>query len=109
MHAAFPELTVVRGHVWTLDRGRAAHWWLETADGAIVDPTASQFAALCDYEPWVPGTEVRVGRCMECGAEIMEALLSLDIDVSKCICSPECAKAFETAINGHAAGLSRAK
>ena len=54
----FPELKRVRGFV-TLRTGlRRSHWWLETASGEIVDPTASQFdseyfwhAGIAFYEP----------------------------------------------------------
>ncbi len=49
MIAAFPELKRVRGFVRFSDSSKtshtagSAHWWCETADGTIVDPTASQF------------------------------------------------------------------
>jgi hypothetical protein len=50
--------------------GRREHWWCETPDGTIVDPTASQFDFVGEYVPWEPGAEVRVGRCMDCGEDI---------------------------------------
>lgn len=44
MVAAFHELRRVAGWALTADRGRVEHWWCETPDGAVVDPTASQYA-----------------------------------------------------------------
>ena len=38
MVKAFPELRRVRGHY-----GWCPHWWCETPDGTVVDPTARQF------------------------------------------------------------------
>lgn len=96
MAAAFPELSIVRGHVIDGRWGKRAHWWLVTPAGEIVDPTAAQFPALFEYEPWSPGQEVRVGRCMNCGDDIYLAVDTLDIEPpQKCICSEACARAFD--------------
>ena len=71
MVASFPELLRVRGHVrmWASPDGdeRAwTHWWCLTPDGAIMDPTASQFPSPLDYMPF---DEARpyAGRCRTCG------------------------------------------
>lgn len=98
----FPELTVVKGHVYCpAPWGRRAHWWATAPDGSIVDPTASQFPGIFEYEPWVPGTEVRVGKCMNCGCEIWEAVESIDTEPpQKCICSPECHADFAAYLEG---------
>ena len=55
----FPELKRVKGFVTLRSGLRRSHWWLETADGKIVDPTASQFeteyfwyAGIASYEPF---------------------------------------------------------
>jgi hypothetical protein len=69
MQAAFPELRLVRGHVYCA-WGKRGHWWLETVQGDIVDPTKDQFPLIERYEEWEEGDEVRLGRCMECGKEI---------------------------------------
>lgn len=90
MQTAFPELKQIRGHVYTLSWGKRGHVWLEAPDGTIVDPTASQFPVILSYEPWVPGCTVRVGKCMNCGEEIWEALESLEHVVERCVCSDEC-------------------
>lgn len=73
MHRAFPELTIVKGHVHcAAPWGKRGHWWLTTADGAIIDPTRAQFNStiVWAYEPYVEGDDVRLGACMECGASI---------------------------------------
>ncbi len=51
MQREFPELILRGGYVRT-PLGCDTHFWLTTADGVIVDPTASQFGTLEleDYE-----------------------------------------------------------
>jgi len=95
MKAAFPELTTVRGHILDLRWSRRSHVWLTTTDGAIVDPTASQFPALYEYEPWTPDSLVRLGKCMECGAEIWGKVESLDVEPPmKSVCGDACERAL---------------
>lgn len=92
---SFPELEHVRGHVWTT-WGKRAHHWAVTPDGTIVDPTASQFEAVFEYEPWKPGDPIRVGKCMNCGDEIWRAVESLDTEIKQeCICSEICKDEFD--------------
>lgn len=69
MAAAFPELTRVRGHYYCDRWGERTHWWLVTADGTIVDPTAQQFPSkgTGTYVPWVEGEEEPTGTCLNCG------------------------------------------
>ena len=67
MVAVFPELTRVRGHVYLLSGRYVPHWWLTTADGEIVDPTASQFSGIVMYDPWDESEPEPVGKCMNCG------------------------------------------
>lgn len=99
---AFPELKHVRGHVWTT-WGKRAHNWAITSDGNIVDPTASQFEAIFEYEPWKPGDLVRVGKCMNCGDEIWRTTESLDKAIKQeCICSDICKNEFELYLQGEA-------
>jgi hypothetical protein len=64
MVAAFPELNRVRGFV-TAYGPRRPHWWCVAPDGAIIDPTAAQFAGILTYEEFV-GPEP-IGRCSNCG------------------------------------------
>lgn len=94
MVLAFPELKKVPGHVYC-GWGRRGHWWCVTSDGKIVDPTVQQFDIVFEYEPWVPGTEVRVGKCMECGEEIWKAIQSLEEEPGReTFCSKDCEIAF---------------
>lgn len=72
MVEAFPELTQVRGHVLCPEPyGKRGHWWCETEDGTVIDPTAGQFTfGIFSYEEYVEGDEIRLGKCMNCGDEI---------------------------------------
>jgi len=93
MREAFPELTEVAGHVEDAAWGRRAHWWLVAQD-SIVDPTADQFPALYAYEPFEPGSEVRVGKCMHCGEELWAVVDSLDGPIPRrTFCNDECESA----------------
>jgi hypothetical protein len=75
MRAAFPELTEVRG--WA---NNDEHAWLVAPDGAVVDPTVSQFVGwgTIAYRPFKPGDTVRVGRCHQCGDAIFARVERLD-------------------------------
>lgn len=90
MQKAFPELRRVRGHIVCASWGERAHWWLETADGKIVDPTESQFPTIYCYEEYREGDIVKIGKCMNCGTTIM----GLPVEAPKTMCSSECYTAF---------------
>ena len=90
MAAQFPELKRVPGHVRLVSGGSPEHWWCETPDGQILDPTVGQWAeAPIEYVPWRPGDLVRMGRCMNCGESIYGRPESLDGHRKTC-CSDEC-------------------
>lgn len=100
MASAFPELTVTRGHV-QCSWGKRGHWWLLDPEGTIVDPTASQFPDIFEYEQWQPGDTVRVGKCMECGDEIWAPVFELDSEPpQQSICSSACEEAFAASFGG---------
>lgn len=100
----FPELKIVPGHVYT-DWGKRGHFWCETEDGTIIDPTADQFNVIWDYEAFEPGQEVRVGKCMNCGDEIWAAIQSLDeAPPPRSTCSDACHDAIVAEYNGWIAG-----
>jgi hypothetical protein len=63
MAAAFPELRRVRGHY----DGRE-HWWCETPEGEVIDPTAAQFRLGGTYVEHT-GPEP-VGKCLICGGYV---------------------------------------
>lgn len=104
MKEAFPELTIVRGHITDAYWGVRGHWWLIDLDGNIVDPTASQFPALLEYIAWKPGDPILVGACMECGNSRYRKVANLDEPDSFCdnpgeyiqdtFCSLSCEEAF---------------
>lgn len=100
MAAAYPELRRVRGHVDTM-WGRRAHWWLITPDGEIIDPTAGQFQGVaCSYVPWTPDEEVRLGKCMNCGAEIWGVVDTLDSQPRMSACDERCEAELAAWIDG---------
>ncbi len=87
MAVAFPELRRVRGHyfcfVWCCDR---AHWWMETAAGEVIDPTAEQFPSkgrgiYREHEGQEPS-----GKCPNCGGYVYD---------SGTVCSDVCARSYE--------------
>jgi hypothetical protein len=57
-------------------------------------PTESQFPAVLSYAEWKPGDEVRIGKCMDCGQEIWEAVASLDDARTKRFCNEACERSF---------------
>lgn len=71
--AAHPELRRVRGHYLCAHWGARTHWWCETVDGRVVDPTAGQFPSLGRgvYVEFA-GTEehCRSGVCRDCGGAV---------------------------------------
>jgi len=69
MAEVFPELNTVSGWAYC-ERGRVEHWWCETTEGDVVDPTAGQYEALIGYERYEPGMEIGIGKCRDCGSVI---------------------------------------
>jgi len=69
MIEAFPELRRVRGHYYCAIWGEREHWWLETEDGKIVDPTAEQFPSrgFGEYIEWDESQRLPTGMCPNCG------------------------------------------
>lgn len=106
MRETFPELKEVRGHVYC-DWGKRGHAWLEDNDGNIIDPTSLQFMVIFEYEPWKPGDEVLVGKCMNCGEQIWAAVKTLDEPpASKSTCSINCERALIKYLNGEVRAIS---
>lgn len=93
MVEAFPELKRVCGFVHT-PNGKEEHWWCVTADGKVVDPTASQFSVVFEYEILVlkrtaDRNRVPVGRCLDCGDSTYFNSYSHDF------CNEACVQSFE--------------
>lgn len=80
MVVAFPELRVVRGYY-----GGCSHWWCETPDGEVVDPTAAQFEPGDSYVEY-DGPDP-LGKCMNCGSYVWTGGFSG-------FCSSECLAAI---------------
>lgn len=74
MLAAFPELERVRGYYYCLTWGEREHWWLKTKEGAIVDPTATQFPTKGNgvYAELDPDAKEPTGMCPECGEYVYD-------------------------------------
>lgn len=103
MMKSFPELKQVAGYVCFPDGGRAEHFWCVTPDGKVIDPTASQYQlqAFPDeltYEPWQPGDEVQIGRCMDCGERIYGRPEALG-GIREQFCDKDCYKSFSLSLN----------
>jgi hypothetical protein len=76
MCEAFPELRRAAGFVYCT-WGRDQHWWCVTPDGLIVDPTATQFECVYEYEEIDlsdPEQTKRIptGCCHDCGEDVYE-------------------------------------
>lgn len=102
MLEVFPTLRLVRGTVVGVDspdtypvrademNPEDGHWWLETAAGDIVDPTAGQFDGPVAYKALLENTAhlLPTGKCMECG------FLCYD---GRSFCDDECAETYRKA------------
>jgi hypothetical protein len=71
MAATFPELKRVRGHLKHL----GPHWWCVAVNGAIVDPTVSQYPYIPDGSQYEEFDEslaetLPTGKCMNCGGHL---------------------------------------
>lgn len=93
----YPELTRVRGFVTLRSGLRRSHWWLTTATGEIVDPTACQFdaeyfwhAGIAFYEPLNEADPEPTGKCANCAG--------LVFDGGFC-CSRKCEETFAADCN----------
>lgn len=95
MQAAFPELHRVRGHVIDVaDDQQYPHWWLQTDDGDIIDPTVGQFAGIPSirYVRWREGTKEPTGKCHDCGGYVYDG---------SSFCSDDCARSTEAYLNSN--------
>lgn len=103
MQKAFPELTRVRGYVGTSPDAREGcggqHWWLKTADGTIVDPTASQFSEPINYSEWDESWG-DLSKCANCGM-----IGSYEPNV----CSATCVLALARAYDSYLSPAARAR
>lgn len=85
MQARFPELIRVRGWYWDPIRLQSSHWWLKTAEGEIVDPTAKQFTPGGWYEEYDESQPEPTGKCPNCGGYCYN---------HKTCCSDKCNKEY---------------
>lgn len=52
MRREFPELKMIRGWYKIPNKKKQTHWWLETVDGLIIDPTLIQYSEAGKYIPF---------------------------------------------------------
>jgi hypothetical protein len=115
MLRTFPELKLVRGHVLRgtrpelsedpsedlgLDPGDG-HWWLETKEGLIVDPTSEQFPvdkAKLFYKPFDESlaNTLPTGKCPNCGGYCYNG---------KDFCDEDCGKEYTAYLNAGIRGM----
>lgn len=71
LQQAFPELKIVKGRVRLADQDTAGHYWCETKEGIVVDPTPEQFyPSIIKYEKH--GEAKPTGKCQWCGKTTYE-------------------------------------
>lgn len=82
-----PSLRLVRGHYYDYQWGEQAHWWCETPEGRIIDPTQDQFPSKGkgDYVEF----DGRIS-CSECGKEMIEGVDEIDYYSNYAFCSYLC-------------------
>jgi hypothetical protein len=67
MQLQFPELNRVKGHYLCLvTNSMYTHWWMESKEGDIIDPTSEQFTFLGGVYLKYEGEEP-TGKCLNCG------------------------------------------
>lgn len=89
MSVEFPELRLCRGY-YNDPFGRShQHWWCETSDGIIVDPTVAQFPLGGTYRRY-DGPDP-MGRCLHCGTFLFE---------TTDFCDSVCSEFFRKSCNG---------
>jgi len=72
MQSVFPELRRIRGH-FVCGTKQYPHWWLETADGEIVDPSKRQFGHMVGfYEPHDEARPEPTGICPNCSGYVYD-------------------------------------
>lgn len=99
MVSVFPELRRVRGHYSISSRHRAEHWWCETAEGEIVDPTVHQFASVDGTYEEHSGPEP-IGECYSCGSYVWKPTPGYGSSV----CSVECGKEYDAYLREEGSG-----
>ena len=67
MVACFPELTRVKGHVYTSEGYYRPHWWCLDPEGNIIDPTGHQFGPGGPVKYDEHEGEEPHGKCLDCG------------------------------------------
>lgn len=99
MVEAFPELRQVRGYAQLADGWAPAHWWCETVDGTVIDPTASQFEGVVGYDEYNEAEHgpLPIGKCMNCGFEVWD-------NKHQGLCSAECCAEFTAYMEAECAG-----
>jgi len=94
MKREFPELTVVRGHVFIIGphgtNHRTGHWWLTDPEGCVVDPTALQFCEILEYDPWDEAQDEPTGKCPNCGGYCFNGAS---------LCTPKCEQEYIAYLN----------
>lgn len=97
MKKDFPELTVRAGFYYDAIWGARQHWWLETGDGEIIDPTVIQFPGGAGAEPgnyqFIPEEERPIGLCANCGELVYSGA------PSEMLCSERCERSYLAYMN----------
>ena len=77
MQQTFPKLIRKRGHVEVpFQTKNPEHWWLETTDGIIVDPTELQFSCVIRYIELDESLPEPIGKCINCGEYVFPGAIN---------------------------------
>lgn len=83
MKEEFPELLIAKGYYVCPIGGRIEHWWLETDNGEIIDPTYIQFPTIGNYKK-LTGDDCPIGKCRHCGGPILPTSYTRDYCTINC-------------------------
>lgn len=102
MVEVFPELRRVRGYIKVVNvnhsrfvlteeecTSNTPHWWCETQDGEVIDPTAGQFKTIIGYDEYSEEKHgpLPIGKCMNCGGYVYTSEFNS-------LCCEECEVSF---------------
>lgn len=94
MQKVFPELIRKRGNIIIpLSNRKPEHWWLQTLDGTIIDPTEIQFVCIIEYLEHDESSPEPIGKCLLCGAYVYPGAPSSNT------CSKDCNDKFTKSLN----------
>jgi len=84
MCAAFPELIRIRGSAM-VGIDLRPHWWCETPNGEVIDPTAHQWPGGVVFYERLQSEEECHGKCLDCGELLFRSLGDTSFHCAGCV------------------------